>query len=106
MKFVTLKTYRIKEKNGAWVSAHVRRFNRYWNKELLKFPCQVCKYKEHIELCHIRSISDFPEQTRLKTINSPKNNLVLCPNHHWEFDNKILKLKDIPPRKVGTPERT
>ena len=51
-----------------------------------------------------KKITNFSQRAKLITINSPKNNLVLCPNHHWEFDNGILQLNDIPPRKNGTPE--
>lgn len=29
-----------------------------------------------------------------------KNLIVLCPNHHWDFDNKLLSINDIPKRMV------
>lgn len=31
--------------------------------------------------------------------------LVLCPNHHWEFDNNLLKLEQIPNR-TNVPGRS
>ena len=80
MQSVTLKTYHnfqsVKGKPRFWINAHIRRFNRYWNKELLNFPCQVCNYKKHVELCHIHAISDFPEEAKISIVNSPKNSRV------------------------------
>jgi hypothetical protein len=83
-----------------WYSSEVRGLNRKWNKDLLQFPCQRCGYKTHVELCHIHPISEFEDCTSLGYINRKENNLVLCPNHHWEFDNKIISLKDIPNRTL------
>lgn len=57
----------------------------------LKF-CQICGYSNHVEICHIKSVSSFPETARFNEINSPNNLVYLCPNHHWEFDNGYLKL--------------
>jgi hypothetical protein len=89
----------VKNKHPSWKSAHVRSFNRSWNKDLTRLSCQVCPYSTHVELAHIKAVSDFPEDTKLSIVNDPSNILVLCRNHHWEFDNGILKLQDIPPRK-------
>lgn len=89
----------VKGKHPSWNSAHIRNFNRSWNKNLLKEPCQVCGYNLHIELAHIKSISSFDKNTQLSVVNSPDNILVLCPNHHWEFDNGKLPLSSIPKRK-------
>ncbi len=57
----------------------------------LKF-CQVCGYSNHVEICHIKAVSAFPEDAKLSQINDPINLVYLCPNHHWEFDNGILNL--------------
>ena len=89
----------IKNKHPSWKSSHIRAFCKRWNKDLTILPCQVCNYDTHIELCHIKPISSFNDTATLGEINSPKNILVLCRNHHWEFDNKVIKLKDIPKRK-------
>jgi hypothetical protein len=101
-KNITLKQLKLKHLNKKmryWYSAEIRNFNRVWNKHLLDLPCQVCDYKNHIELCHIKSVKSFNDNALLGEINSEENNLVLCPNHHWEFDNGILLIKDIPRRK-------
>jgi len=60
-----------------------------------KFNCHYCGYSKHIEFCHIKSISDFDDNTTLREINSEHNVVILCPNCHWEFDNNIIQLSDI-----------
>ena len=101
-KAMTIKEYTerdsVKNKHPSWRSAHIRNFNRSWNKQLAEQPCQVCGYSTHVELAHIKAISDFPESATLGEINSPDNIYVLCPNHHWEFDNGKLPAQNIPPR--------
>lgn len=57
--------------------------------------CFSCGYEKHVEVCHIKSIKDFSGSTKIKEINSRANLIHLCPNCHWEFDNKLLKL--VPP---------
>jgi predicted restriction endonuclease len=49
--------------------------------------CQKCGYDKHVEACHIKPISSFPNNTLIDTINAPDNLLALCPNCHWEFDH-------------------
>lgn len=88
----------VKNKHPSWRFNHIRNFNRSWNKDLVGKPCQVCNYSVHTELAHIKAISDFPEDEKLGIINDPSNILVLCPNHHWEFDKGILLLENIPAR--------
>ena len=61
-------------------------------KDLLKESCQICGYDKHVELCHIKSISSFEENTLVKEINSKDNLIMLCPNCHWELDHGLLNL--------------
>ena len=65
--------------------------------------CQKCGYSNHIELCHVRPVSDFVDNDNatMKEINSNENILLLCPNHHWELDNGLLDSKDVPPRNCA-----
>lgn len=58
-------------------------------KEMSKLPqiCMKCGYDEHVEVCHIKPISQFSEDTLLSVINDRANLLLLCPNCHWEHDN-------------------
>ena len=54
--------------------------------------CSVCGYSVHAEVAHKKSISDFPDEAKLSDINHKDNLILLCPNHHWEFDHKGLEL--------------
>lgn len=75
-------------KHPSWLNSHIRLFARSWNKELLKLPCAKCGYSEHVELAHIKGISTFSDDSLLSNVNSVSNIIQLCPNCHWEFDNK------------------
>jgi len=94
IKLLTIGEYRqklsVKGKHPSWVSAHVRSFNRSWNKELLKLPCAFCGYSKHVELAHKKSISSFTDNSTLAEVNSKSNIIQLCPNCHWEYDNNKL----------------
>lgn len=71
--------------------AKIRGFARNWFKDLTKLPCANCGYDKHVELCHIKAISDFKDTETVGDVNSLENIIQLCPNCHWEFDNGILK---------------
>lgn len=88
----------LKGKHPSWKSAHIRSLNRRWNANLRRIGCQVCGYCAHIEFAHIKPVTAFPGDAKLVDVNSPDNNLILCRNHHWEFDHHVLTLGDIPPR--------
>tara|TARA_Y100000356_G_scaffold127862_1_gene127174 strand:- start:367 stop:870 length:504 start_codon:yes stop_codon:yes gene_type:complete len=49
--------------------------------------CCKCGYSKHIEIAHIKPVSSFPLNTKLKIVNSVDNIIPLCPNCHWEFDH-------------------
>ena len=74
------------------VHAHVRGLCRTWLKHFQKEPCRFCGYKLHVELCHIKPISSFPDEAILGEINSEKNVIPLCRNCHWEFDHGLKKV--------------
>ena len=77
----------VKGKHKSWANSHIRNFARSWNKSLRKQPCRKCGYTLHVELAHIRPVSDFPDEALLTEINAESNMIPLCPNCHWEFDN-------------------
>lgn len=54
--------------------------------------CAKCGYSKHFEICHIKSIKDFPDDTPMSVVNAPENLIALCPNCHWEFDHGLLSL--------------
>lgn len=55
--------------------------------------CPYCDYKNHFDLCHIKSIGDFDWDTKLFVVNHIDNLIHLCKNHHWELDNGMLDIK-------------
>jgi hypothetical protein len=99
IKNQTIKEYCVSNNvHPSWRFARIRGLNRSWNKQLTNNPCQVCGYKTHVELAHIKPLHSFKEHSLLSEVNNPNNILVLCPNHHWEFDNGGLLLEQIPKR--------
>lgn len=54
--------------------------------------CIICGYKNHVEIAHIKSVSQFPDETLIIEINDCSNLAALCPNHHWEFDNGYFSI--------------
>ena len=54
--------------------------------------CEICGYTHHVEVAHIKPVSEFTETATIREINSIDNLIGLCPNHHWEYDNGILEL--------------
>lgn len=55
--------------------------------------CAVCGYDSHVQIAHIRPVSEFPNEAKVSEINALDNLAPLCPNHHWEFDNGLLSLR-------------
>lgn len=56
--------------------------------------CQVCGYDRHVEVAHIQDLASFDLDTPLSIVNHIDNLAGLCPNHHWEFDARILSLQN------------
>ena len=94
-EFTTLMELSERARNAgvhrSWWYTEVRTTNRRWNNHLIK-ECRKCKYSLHVELCHIKPISDFPQTATLGEINHESNIVGLCRNHHWEFDHGHLVL--------------
>ena len=99
IKSKTLGEYKerasVKGKHPSWVFSGVRGLNRSWNKDLISKPCANCGYDKHVELCHIKPLSEFSDDTPLSEANHRNNNVQLCRNCHWEFDNGILSIEEI-----------
>ena len=73
------------------VSSRIRELARQKTSNIPRFQkCAVCGYNNHVEICHIKAIKDFPSTAMVDEINSLTNLVGLCPNHHWEFDNNLL----------------
>ncbi len=54
--------------------------------------CFKCSYSAHVDICHKKEVADFSGDTKIKMINDLGNLVALCKNHHWEYDNGLLKL--------------
>lgn len=53
--------------------------------------CKNCGYNKHVQVCHIKDISDFTDETTVEVVNDLSNLLYLCPNCHWELDHGMLE---------------
>jgi hypothetical protein len=59
--------------------------------------CSICGYTNHIEICHIKPVSEFSLDTKISIVNEISNLVALCPNHHWELDNGLVDRIGIEP---------
>lgn len=55
--------------------------------------CLVCGYENHVDISHIKPVSEFCNDSKIKEINDINNLVALCPNHHWEFDNMLIDIR-------------
>jgi len=81
-----INTYKHLHRSSAYsyIRSHARRVIKEENMEL---KCSKCDYSKHVEVCHKKPISSFNDLAKLSDINNISNLLLLCPNHHWEYDN-------------------
>ena len=97
--FVLNKTKKeIFEERKNWQSARtaIRKVaNSIFNEYDIPKKCIICGYDKHIEIAHIKAVSEFSDDTLISEINDINNLAPLCPNHHWEFDNGILSKDEI-----------
>ena len=76
------------------------KYRRYYS----DFACENCGYDLHIDICHIRGVSEFPETATLNEVNHIDNLLGLDKRCHWEFDNGYLTLEEIRGEHQTPPE--
>lgn len=57
--------------------------------------CKYCGYSIGIDVCHVRGVSNFSDDTLIKVINDIKNLMALCKRHHHEYDYGILAIESI-----------
>ena len=55
--------------------------------------CCICGYEATVDIAHIKAVAAFDDNALIKEINNIENLIALCPNHHWEYDNGLLKIK-------------
>lgn len=58
----------------------------------LPMECCVCGYTRGLDVCHLRPVSDFPDDTPISVVNALDNLIILDKLCHWEFDNGFLLL--------------
>lgn len=96
LKELTLESYwnrdSLKNLHTSSKNAHIRGQARNNFKDLINKPCHSCGYSKHVELCHIKPVSQFKPTDKVKDVNSYENLIQLCRNCHWEFDNGHLLL--------------
>lgn len=83
------------KKRKNWQSARSaiqRNARKKFFKENPNPKCIICGYSNHVEVAHIKPVSEFEENAPIEEINDINNLIGLCPNHHWEYDNGILIL--------------
>lgn len=83
----TLSEIKYDKYNRASAYALVRSRSRAIGKNLGWNSCVKCGYDKHVEIAHIKSVSEFSEDTLVSVVNDPSNLIALCPNCHWEFDH-------------------
>ena len=86
---VTLKE--VKEKRKYQPHSRIRELARRKALQYNRFyQCSNCGYDKHIEVCHVKPINSFDENSFINEINDLSNLVGLCPNCHWELDNGLL----------------
>ena len=73
----------------SWWYSEIRKLAKTMNRHREK-KCQICGYDKHINYAHVKPISKFSDSVTLEEINKESNIMILCPNHHWEFDHNLL----------------
>lgn len=75
-----------------YIRAHARRII---NSLKIKKECACCCFSKGVQICHIKPIASFPEDTALNIVNAVDNLILLCPNCHWLFDHGYSSLKEL-----------
>jgi len=61
----------------------------------LEKKCQCCGFMNGVQVCHIKPIGDFSEESLISEVNSVENLILLCPNCHWLFDHGYKSIEKI-----------
>lgn len=79
--------------NALELASKVRGYSKYYYLRSDKPKvCFNCGYSKHVEVCHIRAVSSFPDEATMAEVHHIDNLVALCPNCHWEFDNGLILL--------------
>jgi len=80
-----LRKAQVKYSNN--ITAHARKIYAKSGKAII---CAICGYDKHTDICHVKRIASFSDETLIREINAIENLVTLCPNHHWEFDHGLF----------------
>ncbi len=86
---------REKDKNGQYKNSTTS--GRIFQKNILRhygYECAVCGYDKFVNCCHI-------ERRAYTGNNTIENGIVLCPNHHAEFDYGLISVEEIKKYQVN-----
>lgn len=86
------KMYETRKNQHQNVYSYIREQSRKIYLRINPSICVACGYNKHVEVCHIKQVSEYPDDALISEINSLDNLVALCPNCHWEFDHGLLKL--------------
>lgn len=78
-----------------WRSAVTKHARQSYERSKKPMECIICGYNYHVDICHLKSVSDFSGDSTIEQINDPSNLEALCKNHHWEFDHGLIEVKGI-----------
>lgn len=53
--------------------------------------CAACGYSLHVDIAHVRPVSDFPAEATIAEVNAASNLIALDKRCHWEFDHGYLQ---------------
>lgn len=93
----------LKKTNDANKYNSIRRHARYLFDDIKFKSCMRCSWSHHVEVCHIKPISDFSPCALLSEVNNLSNLILLCPNCHWLFDQNKAVFSTHPAIKFGSP---
>lgn len=86
----------LKESKNHWrqiISTHARKIMARSRHEK---KCAYCGYEHHVEVCHLKPVSEFGDDAGIiLEVNNVDNLVYLCPNHHFEFDQGHIEVESI-----------
>lgn len=90
---VTLQEFKQRFKTIFNMNARIRALARQTYKKSDKPKrCSICGYSKFYEVCHVKAIKDFSNDTKVSEVNNINNLISLCPNCHWELDHNLIKV--------------
>ena len=84
--FISKGNARVKYSRIRGLASKIMKFNN------IKKECFYCGFSIVVQVCHIKKISEFSEESLIGEVNSLKNLMYLCPNHHSMLDKGLLDL--------------